>query len=50
MCIRDSAFAEDRRLCLEAGMDDHIVKPLDAEALRAALARWTKRDIRAKVG
>jgi response regulator of citrate/malate metabolism len=31
-------------------MDDHLVKPLDAEGLRAALARWTKRDIRAKVG
>ncbi|GAW41787.1 Signal transduction histidine-protein kinase BarA [Brevundimonas sp. SH203] len=50
LALTANAFAEDRRLCLEAGMDDHIVKPLDAEALRAALARWTKRDIRAKVG
>lgn len=49
LALTANAFAEDRRLCLEAGMDDHIVKPLDAEALRAALARWTKRDIRAKV-
>ncbi|WP_336976006.1 response regulator [Brevundimonas nasdae] len=50
LALTANAFAEDRRACLEAGMDDHIVKPLDAEALRAALARWTKRDIRAKVG
>jgi CheY-like chemotaxis protein len=50
LALTANAFAEDRRLCLEAGMDDHLVKPLDAAALRAALARWTKRDIRAKVG
>ena len=49
LALTANAFAEDRRACLEAGMDDHLVKPLDAEALRAALARWTKRDIRAKV-
>jgi hypothetical protein len=30
-------------------MNDHLVKPLELEALRAALARWTTRDIRAKV-
>jgi CheY-like chemotaxis protein len=49
LALTANAFAEDRRLCLEAGMDDHLVKPLDVEALRAALTRWTKRDIRAKV-
>ncbi|WAC60000.1 response regulator [Brevundimonas sp. SL130] len=49
LALTANAFAEDRRLCLEAGMDDHLVKPLDVEALRTALTRWTKRDIRAKV-
>ncbi|MGZ9113963.1 MAG: response regulator, partial [Brevundimonas sp.] len=34
------AFTEDRRTCLEAGMDDHLVKPLELETLRASLARW----------
>ncbi|MFA4892732.1 response regulator [Brevundimonas sp.] len=43
------AFAEDRRTCLEAGMDDHLVKPLELESLRASLARWTNRAERAKV-
>lgn len=43
------AFAEDRRTCLEAGMDDHLVKPLELQTLRASLARWTNRADRAKV-
>lgn len=43
------AFAEDRRTCLDAGMDDHLVKPLELDALRASLARWTNRAERAKV-
>lgn len=43
------AFAEDRRTCLEAGMDDHLVKPLELESLRSSLARWTNRAERAKV-
>jgi hypothetical protein len=30
-------------------MDDHLVKPLEVELLRAALARWTTGDFRAKV-
>jgi CheY-like chemotaxis protein len=43
------AFAEDRRTCLEAGMNDHLVKPLELETLRSSLARWTNRAERAKV-
>lgn len=49
LALTANAFVEDRRACLEAGMDDHLTKPLDADALRSALARWTNRDIRAKV-
>ena len=30
-------------------MDDHLVKPLDPNGLRAALLRWTKRSDPAKV-
>jgi CheY-like chemotaxis protein len=49
VALTANAFAEDRKACLEAGMDDHLVKPLELESLRAALARWTKRTDRAKV-
>lgn len=49
VALTANAFAEDRQTCLEAGMNDHLVKPLEPEALRAALARWTNGDFRAKV-
>jgi signal transduction histidine kinase/DNA-binding response OmpR family regulator/HPt (histidine-containing phosphotransfer) domain-containing protein len=32
----------DREKCTEAGMNDHIAKPIDPEALFAALLRWIK--------
>ncbi len=35
-----NAFAEDRRRCIEAGMDDHLAKPVDPERLSRCLARW----------
>ncbi|WP_420470207.1 response regulator [Brevundimonas sp. FT23042] len=49
VALTANAFAEDRKACLEAGMDDHLVKPLELEAMRAALSRWTNREVRAKV-
>jgi CheY-like chemotaxis protein len=49
VALTANAFAEDRRACIEAGMDDHLVKPLELEALRGALARWTRSELRAKV-
>ena len=49
VALTANAFAEDRKACLEAGMDDHLVKPLELDSLRAALARWTNRTDQAKV-
>ena len=35
-----NAFVEDRVACLEAGMNDHIAKPVNPAALYAILMRW----------
>jgi two-component system, sensor histidine kinase and response regulator len=34
------AFAEDRKACLAAGMNDHIAKPIEVSVLHAVLQRW----------
>lgn len=36
------AFEEDKRRCLQSGMDDHLPKPLGLEALRNALEHWIR--------
>ncbi len=35
-----NAFEEDRKACLDAGMDDHLGKPVDPDVLYALLLRW----------
>ncbi len=39
-----NAFAEDRLAAKEAGMDDHIAKPLDAKLLIRTLAKYMYQD------
>jgi PAS domain S-box-containing protein len=34
------ALPEDKQRCLDAGMDDYLIKPIDPDQLRAALTRW----------
>jgi len=36
------ALVEERQRCLDAGMNDHVSKPIDPDALFATLARWVK--------
>lgn len=38
-----NAMAADRVLCLEAGMNDHIAKPIDPDQLFGVLLRWIRR-------
>ena len=38
-----NAMASDRILCLEAGMNDHIAKPIDPDQLFGVLLRWLRR-------
>jgi CheY-like chemotaxis protein len=38
-----NAMASDRQLCLNAGMNDHIAKPIDPDQLFGVLLRWIHR-------
>ena len=39
-----NAFAEDRRACLDAGMNDALTKPVEAQVLYEMLLRWLPED------
>jgi PAS domain S-box-containing protein len=40
LAMTSSAFSADRRQCLEAGMNDHIAKPVEPDTLFTKLLRW----------
>jgi CheY-like chemotaxis protein len=40
LAMTANAFDEERQRCLDAGMDDHVAKPVVAEQLFATLHDW----------
>jgi len=40
LAMTASVLLGDRELCLQAGMDDHVAKPIDVAELYGKLARW----------
>ncbi|MBF0141234.1 MAG: response regulator, partial [Magnetococcales bacterium] len=42
LAMTANAMSGDRELCLEAGMQDHIAKPVDPKEMFTTLVRWIK--------
>ena len=42
IAVTARALPEDQQLCLEAGMDDYVSKPVDLARLSAALTKWVQ--------
>lgn len=42
LALTAHALAEDRRRCLEIGMDDYLTKPFGMEQLRERIAKWVR--------
>ncbi len=43
LALTAHALPEDRKACLEAGMDEHLSKPIDRDRLYRTLANWLPR-------
>jgi PAS domain S-box-containing protein len=48
VALTANAFAEDRRSCLDTGMDDFLAKPFEPAGLEAMLSKWLPRSPQAE--
>jgi CheY-like chemotaxis protein len=49
LALTANAFDEDRNVCLAAGMDDHIGKPFEPDALCTTLLYWLRKSADARL-
>jgi CheY-like chemotaxis protein len=42
IALTAAAFPEDLERCRDAGMDDHLSKPVSKESLHRAIVRWSR--------
>ena len=50
IAVTANAMVGDREVCLKAGMDDYISKPVEPEKIKSLLARWFIAPLPSKMG